>query len=139
MWKTLTKPFRHNSGLCLGLVISVAVLAWVFGCAVTTKSPTDPEVKLTRMELDAEVENIANKIALAYSDIAKQEEIRSTIMNIGVAYVTGEGVSPVGIVTTLAALAGLGAVVDNRRKDAVIKSKNGGNVTVPRKIKRRKT
>lgn len=139
MLKKLTKPFRHNFGLCIGLAVCAAILVWGYGCESTTKSPSDPKMKVTRSELDVEVETLAAKIALAYNDIAKQDEVKATILNIGIAYVSGDGVSPIGIVSTLAGLAGLGAVIDNRRKDAVIKSKNGVTVKPPRKIARRKT
>lgn len=139
MFKKLTAPLRHNFGLCIGLVVCAAALIWGYGCESTAKSPSDPKLKVTRAELDVEVETLSAKIALAYSDIAKQDEVKETILNIGIAYASGDGVSPIGIVSTLAGLAGLGAVIDNRRKDAVIKSKNGVTVKVPKKRQRRKT
>ena len=138
MIRLLTAPFRHNFGLCIGLAVCAAALVWAYGCESATKSPSDPKLRVTRAELDAEVENLSAKIALAYTDIAKQDEVKQTILNIGIAYASGDGVSPIGIVSTLAGLAGLGAVIDNRRKDAVIKSKQGVTVNTPKKIRRRK-
>lgn len=138
MLRKLTAPLRHNFGLCIGLAVCAAALAWAYGCESTTKSPSDPKLRVTRAELDAEVENLAAKISLAYADITKQDEVKQKILNIGIAYASGEGFSPIGLVSTLAGLAGLGAVIDNRRKDAVIKSKQGVTVKTPKKIRRRK-
>lgn len=138
MLKKITKPLRHNPALCIGLVVCVVSLVWAYGCESTATSPSDPKLQVTRAELDVEVENLSTKIALAYTDIAKQDEVKQKILNIGIAYASGEGFSPIGLVSTLGGIVGLGAVIDNRRKDAVIKSKKGVTVKTPRKLKRRK-
>jgi len=123
MIKTIWTTIIHNQVLVVSVVICVILVVWSYGCQVTTRNPFAPTTKVTRPELEAEVENYATRISLAYADLQKQEEIRSTILNVGLAYAEGGTVNIVGLISTLSGIAGIGAVIDNRRKDAVIKSK----------------
>lgn len=123
MLQKIWTAIKHNHVLVVSMLACVVLIAWTYGCQITTRNPFEPSEKVTRPELDAEIENYVAKVSLAYKDLAKQEEIRSLIFNSAVAYASGEGVNPVGVITTLASILGIGAVIDNRRKDAVIKSK----------------
>ncbi|NOQ21600.1 MAG: hypothetical protein GQ565_02970 [Candidatus Aegiribacteria sp.] len=115
---------RHYQGTIVALIVCVALCAWGLGCQVTTESPFDPGTKITQAELEIEVGAYASKVTLAYQDIEKQQAIRKAILEAGLAYAQGGGVSPLGLASTLAGIMGLGLVVDNRKKDAVIKSKS---------------
>ena len=46
---------RHNQGLAVALVICAVLITWSFGCASTVPSIVDPEVKVTRAELETEI------------------------------------------------------------------------------------
>lgn len=113
---------RHNSGLVGGVVICAMLLVWS-GCQVTTENPFNPGEKITVQELDAAVNLYVTKVSAAYDDIEKQEAIRAAILEAGLAYAGGGGIDPLGIASTLMGILGLGAIYDNRKKDAVIVSK----------------
>lgn len=115
---------RHYQGTVAGLVVCAVLVVWGLGCQVTTQNPFQPDEKITAKELEIEVNAYADKVALAYEDIERQEAIRSAILEAGLAYAQGGGVNPVGLATTLMGIVGVGAVIDNRKKDSVIKSKS---------------
>ena len=120
----ILRTARHYQGTIVAFTACIALCAWGLGCQVTTVSPFDPGTKVTKAELEIEVDAYASKVSLAYRDIGKQEAIRKAILEAGLAYAQGGGVSPLGLASTLAGIMGLGLVVDNRKKDAVIKSKS---------------
>jgi hypothetical protein len=122
--KTITTWVRHNQGLVASAVLCSIMAAMAFGCNVTTENPFQPDDRVDRQELQIEAQAYAKKLELAYQDLDRKDEIIRTITEVGLAYAQGGGVNPIGVASTLLTVMGLGAVVDNRRKDAVIKSKD---------------
>ena len=116
---------RHYQGTVAAIVVCIALVVWGLGCQVTTQNPFNPAEKVTQSELEAEVQLYVTKVQNAYDDIERQEAIRSALLEAGLAYAQGGGVNPIGLATTLMGIVGVGAVIDNRKKDSVIKSKSG--------------
>lgn len=123
MWNKIWTYIRHNQFFFSAVVICLFLVVWGFGCEVTTTSPSNSGVKVTRSELDIEVEALAAKVENAYEDLSRKEAIRNAILEAGLAYASGQGVNPLGLASTLAGICGIGLAADNRRKDAIIKSK----------------
>ena len=121
--KTLIDTIKHNQTLFVSILVCICLVVWGYGCQPETKSPRDHTKKVTRPELDIEIELYAKEVSMAYADLDRQEQIRNAILNAGLAYAKGEGPNILGLISTLSGILGIGAVVDNRRKDAVIKSK----------------
>jgi hypothetical protein len=122
--KALLTFIRHNQSVVVSVILCIVIVVWGMGCQPTTRSPINRNEKVTRPELDAEVKALAEKVSLAYEDLEKQEEVRKTILEAGMILAQGETVNFFGVVTTLAGILGVGAIVDNRRKDSVIKAKD---------------
>jgi len=114
---------RHNQGVVAAIVVCAMLLVWS-GCEVTTPSPFHPDLKVTQTELEAEVQMYVVKVQSAYDDIQKQELIRKAILEAGWAVAQGGGVDFLGLGVTLSGIIGLGSIIDNRKKDAVIVSKS---------------
>jgi len=130
MVNTMTTFVRHNQTVLASVVVCVVLVVWGLGCHPTVRSPINPEQKVTRTELDLQVKTTADSIAAAYAELEKQEQVRQTILEAGLLFARGETVNLLGVATTLAGILGVGAIVDNRRKDAVIKSKSNALSTV---------
>jgi len=136
MLEKIWTAIRHNHILIVGVVICAVLLVWSYGCQITTRNPFAPTQQVTRPELEAEVENYVSKVSLAYNDLAKKEEIRTLVFNSAVAYADGGGINPLGVITALFGILGSGAMLDNRRKDAVIKSKSNALDALVHKVER---
>ena len=126
----LLKTLRHYQGTAAAIVVCILLVVFGYGCAVTVTSPFNPAEKVTASELDIEVAAYANKVTLAYEDIERKEQIRATILEAGLAYAQGGGINPLGLATTLMGVVGLGSIIDNRRKDSIIKSKSNALAAV---------
>lgn len=121
---SIKKWLSHNQALVASIVVCIILVVVAFGCKVTTENPFNPQQKVTRDQLTVEAENYAAKLKLAYADLDQKDAIVKAILEAGLAYAQGGGVNPLGVASTMMGILGLGAVVDNRRKDAVIKSKS---------------
>lgn len=130
MLQKLIDVVKHNHAVLVAIMICVALVGWGYGCEPSTRNPRNHNEQVTRSQLNTEVKIYAEEIACAYTDLQKQEEVRAAILNAGLAYSQGQGVSIIGLISTLSGILGVGAVVDNRRKDVVIKSKTNAIVAL---------
>ena len=113
-----------NNWLRISLVsVTVIVLLYVYGCESTTKSLEDPTVKVTRTELQFELESILSKYEARNLDLDKQDQIRNIISQNALIIAESGGVNPIGILTTLFAVYGLGSATRDTKKAIKAKTK----------------
>ena len=149
MWHSITKWMDYNRNLLAGLVLAIVMAAVMLGCSITTDSLVTPGTTVTSTQLQVEISATAAEFVkreaaleadmevfnyraeIAKEDIvqktARREKLINMIAGFG-AMVAEGGINPaaaIGAATQLALLlAGTGAVLDNRRKDAIIREGN---------------
>jgi len=126
-WEKIKEWMRHNQFVATALVACVIVLVWVYGCESKVKSPFDPSEMVTRAELVNQIDYINAQIGLAFKELDKQDVFKQKLFEIGVAVAEGGTINPVGVGVSLLGVLGLGAVADNRKKNAVIKTLQNGS------------
>ena len=118
------KAIKHNSGVAVAVAICISVVVFGFSCESTTKSLTNPEQKVTRSEFNMEIEQEVDRLELAtargIADLDRQDQIKQKLFEVGSVVATGGTVNPIGVATSLLGILGIGAIVDNKRKDKVI-------------------
>ncbi|GAI60919.1 unnamed protein product, partial [marine sediment metagenome] len=108
------------------------------GCVSTVGSLIHPEKKITRSELQVEVEtclanlelqidNLQRDAVVKFAILDKQDALKQKLTDFAVTSATTGQVNPLGVVTLIAGLIGAGLAVDNRAKDKVIKTNNKNN------------
>lgn len=118
----LWKIIRHNQSLTFSTLLALIVLVWVYGCQSTAVSILNPPSKVSRAELQIEVDAILERAKLRFADLDRQDKIKSTIFNTAITFAEHGTVNPVAVAITLGNILGLGAIIDNRRKDVLIKT-----------------
>lgn len=119
--KKIGELLRHNLFLVVAAVVCCLLLSW--GCVFDSKttSPFPPPHKVTRGVLDIEIDDYMAKAKLAYDDLDKQDAFKKKVLEFGLVMAEGGTLNPAGMIATLAGILGIGAVVDNRKKDSLIK------------------
>lgn len=125
----LWKLINHNQALAIGFVISLAVAFWAYGCQSSVVSILESPARVTRAELQAEVDAFLAKAKIRFSSLDQQDNVKSTVFNTAIQFAQGGKINPVAFAIVIGNLLGLSAVIDNRRKDGVIKGLQN-NVTV---------
>ena len=120
--KTLWTTIRHNAFLFNAIIIATVTLLWIYGCESQTKSLKYPGVRVNRAELMLELENVISESRIRISDLDKQDEFKEAMFNIALVAAEGNTINPLSVALTLGSILGFGAVIDNRRKDTVIKT-----------------
>jgi len=130
----IAKWIRHNQGMVLSLIVVAAVAAWTFGCESKVTSMIEPakmvtaaelelEIDLETARLNLEIQNLISQAELKKEDLARQDAIKQKLFDFAAITVDGGSVNPAGVVGLLFSICGIGAVIDNRMKDKVIKNR----------------
>ena len=122
MMEKIWRAFRHNQGVVIGSVLSLAAVVWAYGCQTTAVSISNPPSRVTREQLHAEVDAYLAQAKLRFEDMDRQDNLKSTVFNTVLNYIETGTLNPVAVALTLWGIVGAGAVVDNRRKDGIIKT-----------------
>ncbi|MCK4787772.1 MAG: hypothetical protein KAV87_28720 [Desulfobacteraceae bacterium] len=120
--KTLWQKLRHNQSLVISGMLAVGVAVWLYGCEPTVRSIQHPGQRLDRQTFQSEVDSYVALAASRFENLAKQEKFRQTLFNLAIEYAKGGSINPAAVAITLGNIVGLGAIIDNRRKDVVIKT-----------------
>ena len=121
---------RHNQGLFVGVLTAIALLIWTFGCQSTTTSLISG-VKITRAELTVELNSEIARLgaaittlqeqgAMKKAELDRQDELKRKLYEFAAITAASGTFNPMGIITLVGSILGVGVVVDNRIKDKVI-------------------
>lgn len=106
----------HNTGIVVGQLLCFAVLLWTYGCESKVASITTPSLRVSRSELQVEIETYLAIADLRFADLNKQDEFRDEIFRHATLWAQGGIVNPLGLALSLASIIGVGATVDNVTK-----------------------
>lgn len=132
--KTVKKMISHNQGTFVSLLVCVAVSIYIFGCQskVTSLLSDDRLVTVDELEVEFEaeaarielaLEDLIKRAAVKYKDIERQDAIKQKIMDAALISTKAGSLNPAGLVGLLVGVVGVGAGIDNRIKDKVIRNR----------------
>lgn len=118
----LWKRIKHNQTLVFSSVLCMAVVVWLYGCESVVQSIQHPTLKISRAELHLEVESMIAQAEQRFKSLDQQDRFKNALFQMAIDYAKGGNVNPVAVAVTLGNILGIGAIVDNRRKDQRIRS-----------------
>ena len=113
---------KDNPFFDIAIVTVVVVLGLFNGCQVTAPSLLDPNLKVTRGELEIELQTLLDKAELRFRQINRQEDFRRELLNHALVISSSGTVNLYGLIPIALSLLGAGAVADNVRKRKIIRS-----------------
>ena len=114
----------------ISLIFVCGVLFWIIGCTPKTQSLINPDARVDRSGLLAEIEYLNKQYANAIKALDKQEEFRNIVLQQTFKVAQTGTVNPLGIIASIMAIMGLGAGADNvrlrkQRKNDYANNKSG--------------
>lgn len=91
----------------IALILLTAFLFWEYACQPTVKSLIHPDTKVTRPELQIELDTIIATAEFRLADLDRQEAFRDIIFKNALLMVEGGTLNPLGILTMLAGIYGV--------------------------------
>lgn len=101
--------------LVIACCVCVVLVIFAYGCEPETASLIHPLTKVTRAELNIEIETLLSTSQIRFADLDRQEQIRDVIFQQALVIAEGGAINPFGIITTLLAVLGVGAAADDVR------------------------
>ena len=125
--------FRKNQGIVVAAVIAVGLIVWSYGCESKVQSLTSKQT-VTRSQLtlelgeqakllETQLDNLKAQAAERFQQLDNKDAIKAKVFDAVSVATTSGGFNATGLLTLAGSILGLGAVVDNRIKDKVIKNR----------------
>jgi len=102
-----TTAYVENWPKVIALVLLTAFLFWGFSCPSKVPSLLDREIKVTRPELQIELDTIIATAEFRLADLDRQDAFRDIIFKNALLMVEGGTLNPVGVITMLAGIYGV--------------------------------
>ncbi len=122
----IIKKYLAEMPLITASAICVLLLLFAFGCEPKTASLLNPNRQVSRQQLENEFDYLLQVHQERTADLEKQEEIKQIIFQQGLIVAQGGGYNPIGIATTLLAVLGFGAGIDDIKLRRKIKKAGPG-------------
>lgn len=120
---------KRNWQWYLMMVIANVIVLWICACPPTTKSLNGSGTNVTREELQLELYTLIETAKIRMADLDKQDELRQMIINNAILIANGTPLNPLGILSGIAALYGMGSAITYGKKKVVAKILNGKTPT----------
>ncbi len=121
MKKFLELIFNHERYQTIAVIIAGLLLLYFYGCAPKCISILNPPQRITRPQLEIEIDTFIARANIGYATIEQQEEFRDLLWQQSLTYATTGAINPLALLQSLGAIWGIGATVDNVRKRKEIK------------------
>lgn len=113
---TILKFLNDNHWAAVAGIILIVGGIWFLGCQSTTKSLIDPAKKVTRGELQAEVNYLLAQAKVKLADLDRQDEIRRLIAEQATLFGSTGSFNPMGLLNLGVSVFAVGSALDARRK-----------------------
>lgn len=131
-FNSIKQWIRHNQSMFIGIVLALILSLWFFGCESQTRSLIQPGLKVTESELnieytselarlESEMQSLKLTTEVRLQDLQRQDAFKQALFQNAVLVAEGGNPNPLGILSLLGTIFGISAVIDNRRKDGLIK------------------
>lgn len=91
----------------IALIVLTAIIFWGYGCPPLTDSLITPGKKITRPELQIELDTFVATATFRLADLERQDQVRDIVFQNALLLIEGGGINPVGVITMLAGLYGV--------------------------------
>ena len=108
--------------IILPFIVAALLLVYAYGCEPTTASLLTANEKVSRAQLISEMDMLEYKLERGIADLDQQQRIRDLVFQQGLIIAQSGGVNPVGLITALMSVLGVGAIADDVRLRKKIKN-----------------
>ena len=113
---------KKNLHIILPFIVASFLLLYAYGCEPRTASLITPGEKVNRQQLVTEIDMLEYKLEQSIANLDRQQKIRDIVFQQGLIAAQTGNINPVGMITALMSVLGIGAVADDVRLRKKIKA-----------------
>jgi len=123
----MKKFLDHNAAFLMACIWASLSLVWFYGCQSSVLSLDKPGVKVTRTELQGEIDAFVATANARITSLNEQDAMRQKISKGLSLLAQGGTINTTGVINLALGILGIGAVATYRKKDSVIKTLKNNN------------
>ena len=134
MLSKIRKAISHNQGQFVAVLIMAGILIYMIGCnskvesllikdKMVTGDQLQFEFESEADRLELQIENLGKKATMRFTELERQDAMKQRLIDAMLITAESDSINPSGIVGMLFSVFGIGAAIDNRIKDKVIKNR----------------
>jgi len=128
MLKKIKTFMNHERYQTISVAVVLILLAVIYGCESKVKSILYPDIRITRPQLEIEVNTFLAEAEIRAEQLNIQDELKETIYKVGMTTAQSGTLNPIGVITSMASILGIGAVADNVRRRRDLKKWESGKL-----------
>jgi hypothetical protein len=129
--KAITTFIANHRNLTAGAILSAAFCIYATSCESTCRSISDPARKLTRTELQTEIDIYLAAANGRIKELDHKDSVKVALFEQLNQANLLTSPTPGGIISMVATIAGVGAILDQRRNKNYANGKKDGNNPAP--------
>lgn len=122
--KKLIHTIKTEYAQILATIVAIGVIIFGISCISTVQSPWESGIRLNRDQLRSQTEYYLSQVEIAYQELDRQDELKALLFDRLALFTQTGTFNPAGIIPTVVAILGIGAVTDNVRKRRTISKNN---------------
>ncbi len=99
---------KEHKTIIVSVVITTGFILYAYGCESKVLSLNHTAKKVTRQELQIELNSLLDLAEVRFLDLESQDQLKALILQNAIILVQGQPFNPVGILTGFAAIYGIG-------------------------------
>lgn len=111
----LKKLLNHERYTTIGLLLSIVLVIWLTACQSKVRSIIYPERKLTRDQMQAELDTYLAQYDYSIQRLDQQDAIKKLLLQNALLVSQGGVFNPYALIPSIAGLLGVGLTVDRVR------------------------
>lgn len=112
----LLKKLNGKTFTITAITVVIIGLFWFYGCESKVASVQDPNQRVTRAELEAEIAYFNAKAQARISTLDQQDKLKKMLLEQVAVISTGGTFNPVGALNSIISILAVGYAVDSRKK-----------------------
>lgn len=124
MLKKLLKFLNHERAQIVAVGICLVLVIWGTSCESKVTSLVMPGIKVTRTELQSEVDSFLVRAAQRFKNLDLQDSFKALVFDKVLLFTQTGTFNPAGIVQAVITILGIGAIADNVGKRRDLKKLN---------------
>jgi len=129
MWQKIKTFFNHERYQSISVAVVLILLIIIYGCESTVDSIQTPGTRINRSELENEINYLLMVAETRAEQLNQQDELKTTLYKIGITTAQSGTLNPIGAISAIAGILGIGAAADNVRKRRDIKKWESGKLS----------
>lgn len=114
--KKALKFINDNHHYIIAAIILLVACFWTYGCHSQVNSILNPNQRITRAELEIEVDYFLAHAELKFMDLDKQDQIKQALLDLGSTFATTGTLNPTGLLNTAISVAAIAFGLNQRKR-----------------------